>query len=395
MVALRIYLNHFITYKLYYENNQDTFYSNLHGNALLEHGIRPKHHYHYFAFKKKFTMIARRTQNRLYQFPFDLCRFHHLSGQLMIIFNYPYQKNKTRDRIILISAITLIASLTAFGQDTINSTAYGHPLPISDFEDRDTANYFYFDTTQPNNIWQIGIPSKTVFDSAYSAPHALMTDSFNTYPASNQSSFEFVVFTNDLTYIAFWHRFDTDSLKDGGIIEVSKDNGSTWTNIVYDTLNGFFLNNFYAMKDTISSINSMPGFTGNSGGWQYSVINKARGMNHYRFRFTFSSDTAENSRDGWMIDNFAFICLGTSIEEIGSNVQIKLYPNPMVGQFSINTVAGLKLKNIKIYDNSGRIFHQGTEKTIDTSRWASGLYFVEVATDQGIVKKKMIKINMR
>lgn len=298
------------------------------------------------------------------------------------------------NRLFLISTIILTTTLTAFGQDTIISLAYSLS-PVSYFEDRDTANYFYFDTTQTNNIWQIGTPSKTVFDSANSTPLALLTDTLNTYPDSNQSSFEFVIYTDDMTDIAFWHRFDTDSLKDGGIIEVSTDGGSTWTNIVNDTVNGFFLDNFYTSTDTINSFNNEPGFTGTSGGWVKSRIMKQGYMNFFRFRFTFSSDTIDNGRDGWMIDNFEFICLGTGIEETELNSKINLYPNPTYNQLTIETENDLRLETIKVFDNSGRLIHQESKKLIETIDWTSGLYFIEIITDQGTLKKKIMKINVR
>src|SRR5204863_2124304 len=103
-------------------------------------------------------------------------------------------------------------------EDTIYSIAYYQTqYRFFDLNDRDTGKYFFIDTTQAGNIWQIGTPSKTVFGSAYSTPLALITDSANAYPANNQSSFTVTIYTDDETFFSFWHRIDADSLNDGGV----------------------------------------------------------------------------------------------------------------------------------------------------------------------------------
>jgi type IX secretion system substrate protein len=294
-------------------------------------------------------------------------------------------------KILLISILILTASITVWGQDTIYSIAYNWPQPESTFEYRDSANYFYFDTLQVNNIWQIGTPSKTIFNNAYSVPLALLTDTLNTYPDSTKSSFEFVIFTDDYTNIDFWHKYDTDSLKDGGIVEVSTNDGATWTNIILDTINGFSFINFYSTSDTIGSLNNSPGFIGNSGGWIKSTIMKSGAIPYYRFRFTFSSDSIDNNKDGWMIDNFSFTALGTGVENLELESKIKLYPNPTINQLSIEIEGNLKLKNIKVYDISSQLIYQGIESIINTSQWTKGLYLIEIETDQEIIRKKVIK----
>lgn len=298
--------------------------------------------------------------------------------------------NRIRITLILI----FLGSIATFAQDTIVSYAYWQS-PFSDFEDRDLANYIYVDTTQTNNLWQIGTPSKSLFNSAHSPQLALLTDTLNTYPNATQNSFEFVIITDDFTSIDFWHRYDTDSLKDGGIVEVSTDGGLTWTNIIMDTITGFFFDNFYSANDTIASFNMQPGFTGSSSGWIKSRIMKSGGMWYYRFRFTFSSDTIDNNRDGWMIDDFDYICMGTSIEETEINAMIKLYPSPAIDQFTIDLQDGLELQNVQISNTAGQLIQQSHEQEVVTNGWPSGIYFIEISTNKGIVRKQVVKMNAR
>lgn len=280
-------------------------------------------------------------------------------------------------KYLLILFCTLIVAKT-YGQDTIYSIAYYFPQPVSSFEERDTANYFYTDTTQTNNLWQIGTPSKTVFNSAYSAPLAMVTDTLNTYPNGSISSFEFVMRTDDETFISFWHRLNTDLLEDGGVVEVSIDGGSTWTNIINATQ--FYLTNFYSSSNTVSSNSNKPGFTGNSS-WIKSTI-QGFALNFVRFRFTFTSDNTNTNKDGWMIDSFDFTCFGTGIQEVGINSPIHIFPNPTSNFLFIRSDNSRKFKTAIIKDIVGKTILTTDMTTIDLSQFQSGLYFIEITTDK-------------
>lgn len=97
-----------------------------------------------------------------------------------------------------------LSQTTIFYSDTIN------------FEK--PCDYLYIDSSS-TNLWQIGIPDKTIFDSAYSKPYAMITDTINNYTLNNHSNFivklepESIEF-NGNTIINFWHKFDTDSIND-------------------------------------------------------------------------------------------------------------------------------------------------------------------------------------
>lgn len=281
----------------------------------------------------------------------------------------------------------------AIAQDTIFSIGWGY-LPRSNFEDRDTSNYFYFDSTQIN-IWQIGKPMKTVFDSARSAPLALLTDTLNTYPVNNQSSYEFVIFGDAVTEIVFWHRFELDSLYDGGKIDVSSDGGVTWTNVVSDTVNDLVLNNFYATTDTIKALNNEPGFTGTQG-WTQSIITRRYGMNFLRFRFTFASDSIDNSKDGWLIDDFGFLWTVLGIEKTNPSAVIHIYPNPFTEGFTVAVHSnGETIELVRVYSIHGSLIStsEPNDKRAEVSLAGvlAGIYLVEVWTSGGhVLRRKVI-----
>lgn len=291
----------------------------------------------------------------------------------------------------------------------IKSPVFSQWYYTADF-DTSTSLPWRLDTTQAGNIWQVGPPQKTIFDSAYSAPNVIVTDTINPYPINNRSSFSITV-TNAMVFnfwyityliVDFNHKYDTDSLHDGCFIELSTD-GVMWQNIIYFPFLQF-VSNSYSASDTITG--GIPAFSGSSNGWQNSqYFFQFCGMpliiDSLMFRFTFQSDSANTNKEGWMIDNinvFPNICEG--IEENFFHSEIVLFPNPASNELLVGgpEFGDKKIKLVEIYNVLGeKIFTQQPEVNspkqvaIDVSLWKNGMYFARVKTDNGIFRKKFIK----
>ena len=69
---------------------------------------------------------------------------------------------------------------------------------------------------------------------------------------------------------------------------------------------------------------------------------------------------------------------------------LSIYPNPTNNQFTIQLSNNSTLKNLNIYNNLGQLVLSSKEITIDTSKFNSGLYIVEVETSKGKSSKKLI-----
>jgi len=67
-----------------------------------------------------------------------------------------------------------------------------------------------------------------------------------------------------------------------------------------------------------------------------------------------------------------------------------IYPNPTSDVLNISLENNLVLEQITIYNNLGQVVKTAIENVIDVSQLAKGLYFVEVATNQGKATKKVI-----
>ncbi len=259
------------------------------------------------------------------------------------------------------------------------------------------------DTSNQSNVWQIGKPSKLLFDSAYSPSKAIVTDTINFYPSNANASFKvgFNLFGAH-PIISFRHKFDTDSVKDGGYIDVSFDDGQSWelltaqTNhpadngfLVPGTGYGVYTSNFYNTTDTL--LNGQPAFSGQQNTWQYSTIEfpclllKAPFI--FWVRFNFVSDSVQTNKEGWLIDNIIIDNTGecSAVNELQNNkITVSISPNPISNTSLVNIYNG-DIKNgvFEVYDVTGKqvLCKRNIDSNsfrIERSNLSSGLYYYTI-----------------
>ncbi len=265
----------------------------------------------------------------------------------------------------------IIASLFFF----INSIATPPEVLISLITNFENNNSFpwVIDESNPDNIWQIGKSYKTVFGSAYTPPNAIMTDTINFYPTNNHSSFQCLITKPEnaqencisMIRLTFHHKIDTDTLKDGGYIDISFDKGETWINIIDDTSSTSFwaLGQFYENSDTL--IGNRNGFSGNStnewisSGFEWYDENNehARTNDSILVRFNFISDEIDNGKEGWIIDNIGlevFDLCNVGIDNLVIQDDILFYPNPVDGISVLVLPDDTNIYTVHIFDIRGR-----------------------------------------
>lgn len=255
-------------------------------------------------------------------------------------------------------------------------------------------NHIIIDTvTNPNNIWQIGIPDKTVFDSAYSLTHAIVTDTLNYYPVNDTSYFILKHIRpgnqggNESLQLNFWFKFNSDTLTDYGMVEASIDNGLSWINLLTDDV-----------TYNLQWLEPKPVLTGNSNGWEHFALEL--NMLTYElgysdtllYRFTFISDSVQTNKDGWMLDDFQLADWWEGIEEYSNSNLINIYPNPTKGEISIeNNNEQTQNYNIEIVDISGKTI---LKKDIQLNKLRldlpNGLYFIKLSSEENIYMKRLI-----
>lgn len=87
--------------------------------------------------------------------------------------------------------------------------------------------------------------------------------------------------------------------------------------------------------------------------------------------------------------SYSVACNVLSIEAIEIN-EYQLYPNPVKDILNIRLNKGLELKQITIYNILGQLVTSSKNLKINTTNLKSGVYFIEVETNQGKSVKKII-----
>ena len=293
----------------------------------------------------------------------------------------------------------------------INPGQFGlQPIENLNFESNNPR--LKIDQNNPNNDWQVGSTVKPFFGSALSMPKAIMTDTVNSYSNGNHSYFDLcfaawegVGYPGNM-YVQFDHKYETDSLLDGGYITVSYDSGQTFTNVIQDAncficSNGPYpnLDNMYDTTQTL--VNGEYGFTGTANWttstfqWIWILPVRKSIYDSLIIRFNFISDSIQTNKDGWIIDNIEIgdVYLGSSVEEFGADVQISIYPNLTTDYFNYE-IDGAELEQISITNIQGQtVMEKTTTKSkgrIDVSNLPSGNYFVRFSSGQKARIKRLV-----
>ena len=258
----------------------------------------------------------------------------------------------------------------------------------------------------PGNCFQIGIPTKIFFNSAWSAPNALVTNLNTPYPPNNNSAFTIKIYdpswnwgTDPGVTVSFKHKYDTDSLYDGGYIMISKDGGNSWTNIINAVTSVFYYDPENQANPIIANGNTA--YTGKSRmnnsteyGWRTDEMQLCFLFEKSYLRFIFSSDSIQTNKEGWMIDNIRIqqeICEG--INKIRSNTLIDIAPNPASDQLTILQIKSGSRKTISIIDPTGRVYFYDENfsgNKIDIQNLHDGIYFLQYSNGISSCLKKFI-----
>ena len=260
--------------------------------------------------------------------------------------------------------------------------------------------------------WQIGAPSKTIFDTAFSSTHALITDTLNPYPDNSVSYAYFSFPTGSISgsySITLQHRWDFESNTDGGYIEIFDCFSQTWIDpaqVVFGC--PFYLISYSQNGPTESLFNGKTGFGNSSNGWVETQLFFGcaalantpvnRSWDSTQLRFVMVSDATNTTNEGWMIDNiywedFGGICAGIS-ENINS-LPVSIFPSVATDQISFESESE-NFSTLTIYDFSGKkielfTFPSTNFHTLQLSKLACGMYFYSVnegkATGKFMIEK--------
>lgn len=291
-------------------------------------------------------------------------------------------------KILLSISLTLIV-LASLGQ-TSWSTDFETPW-LSWQWDR-----VYRDTiSNPNCIWQVGHPNKTVFDSAHSGTNVIVTDTINPVPQNDTSTF-YVIHTllfpgGRVLGLHFWYQINGDST-DRGIIEFSADSAhNVWINLLTQDTTYNFQWEYGIPKPTL---------IGSAVGWKRFELNLGQlGFYNYHqgdtmlFRFTYITDSINTPHDGWMIDDIYIEDWIEAIPEIQNDNLISVYPNPTADHLTIQRTKSGDNQTVQILNYTGQVLfenHNFAGETIDTRQLDNGVYLLRYSDTKSFSVKKFI-----
>jgi hypothetical protein len=85
--------------------------------------------------------------------------------------------------------------------------------------------------------------------------------------------------------------------------------------------------------------------------------------------------------------------LGTPYINIESD--FKVYPNPTINELNFEFPQNIQSANVQVYNVLGKQILQKTLKKtypkLNTSSWASGMYVVQIVTDNAVQTKRVVK----
>ncbi len=175
------------------------------------------------------------------------------------------------------------------------------------------------------NDWVLGTPAKVQIAGAHSGLKAFVTKLTGNYSNGQESYLRSPTFNmtslSGVVVLEFWQNFKTEYQWDGGVLELSRDGGTSWQRVdsvagtgpTYDTeLSAGWYNTDVGNGNITAPFwsNGSTTYAGQAAGWirTRTAITGIAGLPAVCFRWHFSSDLS-TSFEGWAIDDVSISAL--------------------------------------------------------------------------------------
>ncbi|MEN6510277.1 MAG: T9SS type A sorting domain-containing protein [Chloroherpetonaceae bacterium] len=228
---------------------------------------------------------------------------------------------------------------------------------------------------------------------AFTLPNSFTESPYGNY--KNKEKDTFLLFpmhsANGILHIQFYNAAIVEP-RDTAVIEYSIDNGITWSNqfLNSDSLNENVMYNYdnYSYWND-GELNEMD--------WRIENLYLTHLDSTILLRFRFASNVLKNDK-GWFIDDLTISNRTLGVQDEVQNMHI--YPNPVREYLNIylGEVYNIPFE-ISIYDVVGSLIlkkqyssNADANIIIDVRNLQSGCYYINITSNKGILRAKLIKI---
>ena len=119
------------------------------------------------------------------------------------------------------------------------------------------------------------------------------------------------------------------------------------------------------------------------------VVNPSFSGEMFTLTINRAIDSIQLDPENWVLNQEGII---SGLSENKLHPQIELFPNPAANEITLKLPKELTLNRISLYNTAGRLIldQQGGSK-INVSQLPNGIYFINLLTDKGSFRKKLIK----
>ena len=259
---------------------------------------------------------------------------------------------------------------------SINPGAYYAPiLLIDDSVPTTTVSATWTKSSTTTTNWTTSTTQKT------SAPNSLFSQNLTTLSDQKLETTTAIVLPSNPLNLTFQGYINSESGWDGGVVEISTNNGTTWSDLISSFVSGGYNGSLGSSTNPLSGRSA---FTGNSSGFIKSTISlSAYAGQTVKLRFRFGSD-ASVAGTGWYIDDIqlkstAMVYLRSNLYN-GINARVSYSDtSTLITQTTVCAPAVITTQPVNISTCEG-----GTAVASVTATGTSLTYQWQQSTDAGI-----------
>jgi len=233
--------------------------------------------------------------------------------------------------------------------------------------------------TQSTTLIGVYSPLYAYTDDAVTVSFDLKVDAF----ASTNSDVYVDVLDQDGTSLYVTSRMIFDYQ---GTVRVATGFNTAGTALEYEVLAPFVANTWVNIRIDFNFTDGTIVYYRNNAVVYEGEIYNGEQADRIAFRY-------DNYASGFSVDNFRITTTALSVKD-NTLASLSVYPNPSNGIVNISNANNLIIDSVSITDLNGRTvkqFSNNVTDQINISDLSTGMYLMNISTDQGSVTKKIVK----